>query len=112
MLQRDGIAPVRRQPGRDLGRNEQGVIARAVRLHWGHALDRLAVGGDHLVADRESAHDLDVGGIQSDLLVRLTECRTVHALPLVHPSTGEECTWQAALPPDMADLLQRAAISA
>ena len=47
-------------------------------------------------------------------LAHLFPRQALHAerLTLVHPSTGEECTWQAALPPDMADLLQRAAISA
>lgn len=47
-------------------------------------------------------------------LMHLFPRQALHAerLALVHPASGDDCAWQAPLPRDMAELLQRAGISA
>ncbi len=46
-------------------------------------------------------------------LMHLFPRQALHAerLSLVHPASGDDCTWQAPLPQDMAELLQRAGIA-
>ena len=47
-------------------------------------------------------------------LVSVFHRQALHAfkLGLIHPQSGEECSWSAALPQDFADLLARAGIAA